>query len=214
MRREGSGGTECPAERRGPRRGTRLQRHAAALCAAILALFAAPDLALAQCELSETEVTHGAPGVPADAVAVIDPLGVRRALGRHGVEVGGTYYGEAFGNWGGFDQGVEYDGILEIFVKADMNRLGLWKGLCFHADGFQIHGNSITAANIGSLMPVSGLEATDATRLFELWFEQHLFDDRLAIKIGQLAADAEFVISEGGGYFLNGTWGWPSITAA
>ena len=34
------------------------------------------------------------------------------------------------------------------------------------------------------------------------------------MKVGQLAADAEFVISEGGGYFLNGTWGWPSITAA
>ena len=62
-------------------------------------------------------------------------------------------------------------------------------------------------------MPVSSLEATDATRLFELWFEQHLFDDRLAVKIGQLAADAEFIISEGGGNFLNGTWGWPSLTA-
>ena len=63
-------------------------------------------------------------------------------------------------------------------------------------------------------MPVSNLEATDATRLFELWFEQHLFDDKVAIRFGQLAADAEFIISEGGGYFLNGTWGWPSITAA
>ena len=63
-------------------------------------------------------------------------------------------------------------------------------------------------------MPVSNLEATDATRLFEMWFEQHLFNDKLAIKIGQLAADAEFILSEGGGYFLNGTWGWPSIAAA
>jgi porin len=144
----------------------------------------------------------------------IDAFGVRRGLARHGIEFGGVYYGEAFGNWGGFDQGVEYDGVLELYVKADMHKLGFWKGLCFHADGYQIHGNSITAANIGSLMPVSNLEATDATRLFELWFEQHLFNDKLAVKFGQLAADAEFVISEGGGYFLNGTWGWPSITAA
>ena len=104
--------------------------------------------------------------------------------------------------------------MLELYVKVDMHQLGFWKGLCFHADGFQIHGNSITAANIGALMPVSNLEATDATRLFELWFEQHLFNDKMAVKIGQLAADAEFIISEGGGYFLNGTWGWPSISAA
>ena len=62
--------------------------------------------------------------------------------------------------------------MLELYVNADMNKLGLWKGLCFHTNGYQIHGNSITAANIGSLMPVTSLEATDATRLFEMWFEQ------------------------------------------
>jgi len=63
-------------------------------------------------------------------------------------------------------------------------------------------------------MPVSSLEATDATRLFEIWFEQTMLNEKVAVRFGQLAADAEFVISEGGGYFLNGTWGWPSITAA
>ncbi|MGH6802212.1 MAG: carbohydrate porin [Methyloceanibacter sp.] len=178
------------------------------------ALFALPTQASAECELTEADIAHGADGIPKEVVMPIDLFGARRALARHGVEVGGVYYGEAFGNWGGFDQGVEYDGVLELYVKADMHKLGFWKGLCFHADGYQIHGNSITAANIGSLMPVSNLEATDATRLFELWFEQHMFNDKLAVKFGQLAADAEFVISEGGGYFLNGTWGWPSITAA
>jgi porin len=178
------------------------------------ALFALPSQASAECELTEADVAHGADGIPADVVMPIDAFGIRRGLSRHGIEVGGVYYGEAFGNWGGFDQGVEYDGVLELYVKADMHKLGFWKGLCFHADGYQIHGNSITAANIGSLMPVSNLEATDATRLFELWFEQHMFNDKVAVKFGQLAADAEFVISEGGGFFLNGTWGWPSITAA
>ena len=179
----------------------------------VVAALMLPTAARAHCDLSETEVGHGSPGVPADVAVVVDPGGVRRALARHGVEIGGIYYGESFGNWGGFDQGVEYDGVLELYLIADMHRLGFWHGLCFHADGFQIHGNSITT-NIGSLKPISNLEATDATRLFELWFEQYLFDDRLTVKIGQLSADTEFIIGEGGGYFLNGTWGWPSITAA
>jgi porin len=187
----------------------------AAMGAALLVL---PGIARAECELTEPEIVHGAPGaptgIPEEAVMPIDAFGARRALARHGIEVGGVYYGEVFGNWGGFDQGVEYDGVLELYMKADMHKLGFWKGLCFHADAYQIHGNSITAANIGALMPVSNLEATPATRLFELWLEQHMFDDKLAVKVGQLAADAEFIISEGGGYFLNGTWGWPSITAA
>ena len=153
-------------------------------------------------------------GIPEDVAMKLDLGGTRAALAKSGIGVGGAYYGEAFYNWGGFDQGGEYDGVLELYVNADMKKLGLWKGFCFFANGYQIHGNSITAANIGSLMPVSNLEATDATRLFEMWFEQHLFNDKVAVRFGQLAADAEFVISEGGGYFLNGTWGWPSITAA
>ena len=81
-------------------------------------------------------------------------------------------------------------------LDADMKKLGLWKGLCFHMNAFQIHGRSITADNIGGLMPVSNLEATPATRLDEMWFEQHLFSDKLAVKIGQLAADMEFILSE------------------
>jgi porin len=171
------------------------------------ALLASPGQAQADCDVTDT-------GIPDDAAFKADIGGVRKGLAQAGIGVGGYYYGETFYNWGGFDQGGEYDGVLELYVNIDMNKAIGWKGLCFFANGYQIHGNSITAANIGSLMPVSNLEATDATRLFELWFEQHMFNDKLTVKIGQLAADAEFVISEGGGYFLNGTWGWPSITAA
>jgi porin len=171
------------------------------------ALFALPGQASANCGVTDT-------GIPDDAAFKFDVGGARQALAKAGIGVGGYYYGETFYNWGGFDQGGEYDGVLELYINADMHKLGLWRGLCFFTNGYQIHGNSITAANIGSLMPVSNLEATDATRLFELWFEQTLIKDKLTVKFGQLAADAEFVISEGGGYFLNGTWGWPSITAA
>lgn len=143
----------------------------------------------------------------------LDVLGMRRGLATHGIEVGGAYYGEAFQNWGGIKDGGAYDGVLELYMKADMHRLGFWKGLCFHVDGYQIHGRSITGEDVGSLMPVSSLEADPATRLFELWFEQHLFNDTVAVKVGQLAADAEFFFAEGGGYFLNGTWGWAPIAA-
>jgi porin len=63
-------------------------------------------------------------------------------------------------------------------------------------------------------MGVSNLEATDATRLDELWLEQYMFNDHLAVRVGQLAADTEFLISDGTPFFLNATFGWPSITAA
>jgi porin len=140
--------------------------------------------------------------------------GLRPALAKGGIGVSATYYGEAFANSGGIKQGGKYDGLLDVAIDADLHKLGFWKGLCFHTNGFQIHGQSITADNIGSLMPVSSLEATPATRLDELWIEQHMFGDKLAVKAGQLAADTEFILSDGSGFFLNGTWGWPSIAAA
>jgi len=171
------------------------------------ALWAIPAAASADCEVT-------ASGIPDEVAFKLDPGGLRQGLAKAGIMVSGAYYGESFGNWGGFRQGVTYDGVLDVNIDADMQKLGLWKGLCFHANGFQIHGHSITADNIGSLMPVSNLEATRATRLDEMYLEQHLYGDKLAVKIGQLAADTEFILSDGGGWFLNGTWGWASIAAA
>ena len=62
-------------------------------------------------------------------------------------------------------------------------------------------------------MPVSNLEATPSTKLYELG-RAASFADHLAVKFGQLAADGEFAVSQGGAYFLNGTWGWPAIASA
>lgn len=180
----------------------------------VLALTSLPTLAsAANCDLVGNVAAHGAAGIPEAVVMPIDPGGVRRALSRHGVEVGGGYHAEAFGNWGGIKDGGQYDGVLGLYLNADMHQLGLWKGLCFYTLGFQIHGRSITGDNVGGLMPVSSLEAEPATRLFELWFEQHMFNDTVSVKVGQLAADAEFFFADGGGYFLNGTWGWAPIAA-
>jgi porin len=167
-----------------------------------------PAGARADCGVTDT-------GIPENAMAAIDPAGIREALAKSGLGLGGFYVGEAFGNpSGGIKQGVTYDGVLELHLNGDMQKMGLWKGLCFHANAYQIHGQSITADNVGSLMLVSNFEATPATRLAELWLEQHMFNDRLAVKFGQLAADQDFIISKGGGYFLNATWGWPAITVA
>jgi porin len=193
----------------------RLTKVAGGVSVVVFALFSLPTVAsAANCDLSDTYLTHGAaPGIPDGAAVALDPGGVRRALRKHGIEVGGAYYGEAFQNWGGIKDGAAYDGVLGLYLNADMHQLGLWKGLCFHTDGYQIHGRSITGEYVGGLMPVSSFEAEPATRLFELWFEQYLFNDTVSVKIGQLAADAEFFIAEGGGYFLNGTWGWAPIAA-
>ena len=179
----------------------------------VVALVALPAAANAACdvELEPREFIAQTNG----KLDAVDRLagGMVSKLNSAGIDVGGAYYAEPSYNWGGLNEGGEYQGVLELYVNADMKKLGLWDGLCFHADGFQIHGNSITGANIGGLMPVTSFEALPSTRLFELWFEQQLFNDTVSVKVGQLAADAEFFFAEGGGYFINGTWGWAPIAA-
>ena len=178
-----------------------------ALAVAILAAVSvsgAVRAADAECKVTEN-------GIPDGVVTPIDVAGIRKSLADVGVGLGGSYVGEAFTNTGGIKQGGTYDGVLTLYLNADLKKMGLWKGLCLSTSAFQIHGNSITADNIDSLMLVSNLEATPATRLFELWVEQHMFNDVLAVKVGELAADQEFILSNSYTFFLNSTWGWPSI---
>src|SRR5204863_2024471 len=64
----------------------------------------------------------------------------------------------------------------------------------------------------GNLMTASSIEALPATRLFELWYE-HYVADGLRIKIGQQAADQEFLVSTAAKLFINATFGWPTLPA-
>jgi porin len=158
------------------------------------------------------------PGIPETSIAVNfprdfgDPAGVRSALAGRGIAYAVNYIGDVLGNpVGGFEQGTRYIGRLDLELSVDMEKAIGWQGLTFFTNGYQIHGQSISAENLGVLMPVSFIEALPSTRLFEIYLEQKLLDDHLSIRFGQLAADSEFMISEGAGAFLNATWGWPSI---
>lgn len=158
------------------------------------------------------------PGLPEPSIAINfprefgDPAGVRSALAGRGVTYAINYIGEVLGNpVGGFVRKARYDGRLEVAITVDLEKAIGWRGLTFFTNGYQIHGQSISALNLGVLMPVSFIEALPATRLYELWLEQQLMGDNLTLRFGQLSADSEFIISKGAGAFLNASWGWPSI---
>jgi porin len=150
-------------------------------------------------------------GIPSGVIAPIDVGHLRKALADAGFTVGGLYLGETFGNTGGIQQGETYDGVLWTYLLGDLHKAGLWKGLCFYADAYQIHGRGITADNIDSLVTVSNYEALPSTRLSELWLEQHLFGDHVTVRVGQLTADTEFLLSSGGSNFLDSTFGWATL---
>jgi porin len=141
--------------------------------------------------------------------------GLRTALANKGVEVELNYIGEAFGILsGGLRRGVSYEGWFRATVETDLEKLIGWTGGKTHVTAFYIHNGGRNAADlVGSLADPSNVDALPTVRLFTAWFDQD-FGKSVSLRIGQLAADGEFLIADTAGVLVNGTFGWATIMAA
>ena len=178
--------------------------------AIILTAAAALPFAAAAAMAGDEPVT----GLPEDSIAKgwNDP--VRASFAQRGVTYGLNYTGEFYDvTSGGVSRGSTYNGLIETYVDVDLQKALGWRGATFHANAYYVHGIGPTN-NTGSIFAVSNLEGFETVRLDELWLEQALLDDKLKIKVGAIAADTEFFISDTAGAFLNGTFGWAGIVAS
>lgn len=154
-------------------------------------------------------------GVPEFSIAQDMPFdATRAALAASGIRYGLNYTGEYYDvTSGGVSRGSTYNGLIETYVDLDLEKLLGWKGAAIHANAFYVHGDGPTNKT-GSTFAVSNLEGFETVRLDELWLEQSLLDDKLKVKVGSIAADTMFFISDTAAVFLNGTFGWPGILAS
>lgn len=141
--------------------------------------------------------------------------GLRTSLEDKGLRLGLNSIDEVFGNpVGGVRHGVIYDGRLDMVIDLDLEKAVGWTGGTFHVNAYQIHGRGLSANYLGNnLLTASNIEASRASRLYHLWLQQTLFDDLLSVRIGQIAADDEFIISQYAANFINATFGWPGFLA-
>ena len=138
--------------------------------------------------------------------------GARSGLEDKGIQLGGDEILETLGNVNsGMRRGAVVEGRLEVFANVDMAKALGMPGLIFHANAYQIHGQGLTSHDLGNLITVSNIEAPPATKLFDLWLQQSLFDDTVSLRIGQIAADDEFFVSQYATLFVSSTFGWPAI---
>lgn len=149
--------------------------------------------------------------------------GARSALEARGIVFGLEYTGEILGISGGVYGGerpgrgpfATYEGLFTGTLDVDLEKFMGWTGGKFHAKGFQINDaqNMNAADYVGSLADPSNIDAYATTRLFTLWFEQNL-GSVASIRVGQLAADDEFLGSDTAGGLINGTFGWATIMSS
>ena len=136
--------------------------------------------------------------------------GVRPLLSEHGFAPYLTYTASFWANLsGGRQTGVQPNGYLDFGLEVDLAKLGTWEGLGFHTDFHWWQGDEPTTKLIGGLlaMALSDWEAASTFRVFNIYLRQALDGDRWVFKIGQIAADTDFMISRYGGVFLNAAFG-------
>jgi porin len=75
----------------------------------------------------------------------------------------------------------------------DFDKLMGWHGLIAHGNIFAIHGDGLSRSNLLNFLGSSGIEARPTVRLYEAYFEQKFVGDTWSLRLGQFAADSEFI---------------------
>ncbi|MET4197059.1 carbohydrate porin [Bradyrhizobium sp. LA6.12] len=136
-------------------------------------------------------------------------------LANKGLNFGATYIADNIANVsGGVKRGAIHFGRLDLSVDSDLDKLVGWTGGRFYANAFVIYGQGLSRNYVVNLATISEIEALPDQRLYNAYFEQSFFGDRLNIRAGQQAADVEFFDSQTDDLFINGTFGWPAIKAS
>ncbi|HEV2157420.1 carbohydrate porin [Bradyrhizobium sp.] len=136
-------------------------------------------------------------------------------IANRGLNFGATYIADNIANVsGGVKRGAIHFGRLDLSVDADLDKLVGWTGGRFYANAFVIYGQRLSRNYVQNLATISEIEAPPDQRLYNAYFEQSFFNDRLNIRAGQQAADVEFFDSQTDDLFINGTFGWPAIKAS
>lgn len=139
-----------------------------------------------------------------------DWTGCRNKLKSQGIELGLTSYNEVWGNTrGGLKTGSVYTGALQGTTIFDFEKLLGWTGGSFFSCWFLQLGQDPCATLVNNLFAVSNIFSYDTFRNTELWVQQDLLEHKFSVRVGQLTASSEFVVSDYGLFFENSAFSFP-----
>jgi porin len=130
--------------------------------------------------------------------------GVRPALEDRGITFDLFEIYDVYGNVSGGDhRALEYFGRTRLTMDMDLEKLLGWKGAEFYVTAVTQQGENFAKTKINVYTNPSGIEGKQTTRLAEVWLQQKLFDDKLAIKVGKIDGVGEFGAQELASTFMN-----------
>lgn len=175
------------------------------------ALLAFSSLALAQ----DSKSTEGGSDKNGLATVISEPRKILGRLNDHGIPFQGLLV---------YDWSKEFDDeadpasgfgrySLDLFMPIDGKKaFGLegGAGLVRLKQHMRQFGETYEAAE----QVYSNIDASSRTILYEIWYEQRLFSNKLRLKGGKIDANTEFAVVQNAGDFLNSSMGYsPTIMA-
>jgi len=114
------------------------------------------------------------------------------------------YTGGVFHNVsGGIKKGTANNGLLNTGLRIDLEKLAGWSGLSFHVNTLWIHYKDGSGEFIGDICGHNNIYHDKTFRLFTSYFQKTFWQDKATFRIGVLAFNDDFNISENGSLFLN-----------
>lgn len=113
-----------------------------------------------------------------------------------GIRLGGLWLGDASGNLAGGLKpgrwGLNSLTVVDLFVDAE--KLVGWSGASFGTNFLQFSGQptNILAGAFPGFDSLEGVPPLVRQELYELWYRQTLFDDRLIVRIGKTVPSNDF----------------------
>jgi len=139
----------------------------------------------------------------------------RDELGKAGYTLSIVEQSAVVGNVsGGSRRGADYEGLTTASLAIDAKTAFGWETGQFQISAYWVHGRSLSADNLKILQFVSETEADRSLRLWELWYQQPVFDGALEVRFGEQSADQEFMVSDNSSLLLNAAMGWPALPGA
>ena len=144
--------------------------------------------------------------------------GYRTRLKNLGINPYFTFTSITFSNTsGGLQTGSRWGGLIDFGSDFSFEKMWGWAGASLHLNFHWWQGDQPSEELIGLLGfdQLSGLEASNAFRVYHLYFQQTFQGGDYLFKIGQINLGADFEVSKYAGLFLNNSFGdMPSRAAA
>ncbi|MEA2257329.1 MAG: porin, partial [Acidobacteriaceae bacterium] len=134
--------------------------------------------------------------------------GERTRLEKHGVTFDFNYIGDALGNPYGGRADFGNWGRVRGTVDVDFSKFTRARGLTFHMTGVWQYGTDLSTQYTFTAVDSSSLPSAHTFRADSYFLQQYLFNHRLAVRGGQIAAYDSYGDSEYGTSFVNLAMGY------